>query len=273
MARHDYDEDVFTLKEDEAGKRRSHTIQYTLLSVFAVVVIAGAFFAGFKLTQSRIEYQTLAEQEEQELPNPNALDLATADWPKAEFPNVPVLSANEYKTTSDDGRAEINIPMAATAGFESYTEQLADGGAHIYVQTPRLTVLNYRGIEIHLISGSGKNAVVLCNEPRIDWNDPAYSAFPILKKGNLIKQMEGTGEGSRVLTYRLVSAHDMIEYISTLTSNGWTIVGSLDPQDYVFNCSFTKDDMKITIDYFSSNKDDCIVKFDFVSRDPEGQAS
>lgn len=265
MPNHEYDDDIFTLQEDEAGKRRSHTVQYTVISIFAVLVIAGAYVLGWWLTNERVAYQSNITVD-----NPTEQGGTTEyinAWPSEQFPSIPVLDAIEYKTNVSEYHAEINVPqMAATNGYEAYTDKLADDGAQVYVRTPRLTVMNYRGTEIHLLSGTGKIAVELCNEPKIVWNEPEYAQFLLPTTGQLVHQEPGTGVGSRWLTYRQWSANDSIQYVSNLVAQGWEIVGTLEPQDHVFACVFKKDNLQITVDYFSGSSN-ARIKLDFIQQE------
>lgn len=263
MANHEYDDEIFTLKEDEIGKRRGHILQYALVSLFAVAVIAAALVGSFWLTENRLAYQKIQTGQE-------ALETETpADdtnyWPEEQFPGIPKLQSSVYDTRLSGQRAEINVPMAAASGFERYANQLADDGAQIYVKIDRLMVLNYKGTEVHLISGSGKNAVVLCAESRTAWSEAGYADFLLPKAGVLVDVSEGTGEGSRVLTYRQASASDAIGYCSDLVSAGWIITGTLEPQDHIFACPFKKGDMQISVDYFSGS-DNFRVRLDFISQ-------
>lgn len=276
-ASHDFDDDIFTLKEDEAGKRRAHVLQYVLISTFAVAVLAVALYMSFYLTNDRLAYQhkIVTENRSQQPGQPDASASPDYDpnyWPEAQFPELPKIEASAYDTRVDaerEGKVEINVPMSAAAKFSEYAAQLADGGGKIYIQTQRLTVVAYKGMELHLLYGGGKNAVVVCKEPRIDFNEANYNQFPRPKAGTLVDVSEGTGESSRVLTYRLASSADAIAYCTELMAAGWAMIGSLEPQDGIFACSFRKEGaegqsgLQISVDYFSGG-DNYRVRFDFL---------
>lgn len=262
MPRHEVDEDIFTLKEDESGRRRSQRIQYILVSTFAVLVIAVALYMSWWLTEQRLEYQTsiMREEEAQQA----ALGEETNYWPQAQFPDVPVLQSSVYDTRITQDHAEVQVPMSAADGFNAYITQLLDDGAKLYIDTQRLVVLDYKNIEMHLIRSSGRNAVVLCGEPQADWNESAYQDFPLPENGKLVNVSDqGTGERSRVLTYRQMSATDAIAYVSLLAQSDWAMIGTLEPDGHVFSCSFKKEDKQIAVDYFASS-DNARVKLDFI---------
>ncbi len=274
---HEYDDDIFTLKEDEAGKRRAHVLQYVLISTFAVLVLAVALYMSFYLTNDRLEFQNkiVMEQNTQPEAEPDATQQPDYDpnfWPKEQFPDLPEVAATAYDTRLDgshEGKAEVNVPMSAAAKFGDYAEQLADDGGQIFIKTQRLSVVAYKGMEVHLLYGGGKNAVVICKESRVDFNEANYNQFPRPKAGTLVEVSEGTGEGSRILTYRLVSPADAITYCSDLMTAGWTMNGSLEPKDHIFACSFRKEGaegeagLQISVDYFSGG-DNFRIRFDFL---------
>ncbi len=273
----DYDDDIFTLKEDEAGKRRAHVLQYVLISTFAVLVLAVALYMAFYLTNDRLAYQSkiVTDTRAQNADQPGATEAPARDpnyWPEEQFPELPKLDATAYDTRVDEGRegkVEINVPMSAASKFGEYADRLADDGGKVYIQTARLTVLEYQGMELHLLYGGGKNAMVVCKEPRVDFNEANYNQFPRPKVGTLVEVSEGTGESSRVLTYRLASSADAIAYCTELMASGWTMNGSLEPQDGIFACSFRKEaaegeaGLQISVDYFSGG-DNYRVRFDFL---------
>lgn len=268
MQKHEHDEDIFTLQEDDANNRRSQILQYSLVSVFAVAVLAVALYMSFWLTNNRIEYQTrIAEQAEQE---EAVLENTTEDrnfWPETEFPGIPKLESSTYETKLFQKRAEVHVPMAVASKFSEYAETLADAGGKVYVQTPRLTIVVLGTTEIHLESTTGRNVVTLCSESAIDWNEADYQLFPRLKSGRLVDASEGTGERSRVLTYRLVSPAEAIAYCSELVSANWQLSSKLEPKDQVFQCTLKKDDMQISVDYYSSS-DNFRVRYAYMDPEP-----
>lgn len=274
---HEYDDDIFTLKEDEAVKRRAHALQYALISTFAVLVLGVALYMAFSLTNERLAYQSkiVAEQGEGQAAEPGATDAPGHDpsqWPGALFPELPKVEASAYETRIDAGRGgkvEVNVPMSAAAKFGAYADRLADDGAQVYIKTQRLTVVAYKGIELHLLYGGGKNAVVICKEPPAAFDEAGYEAFPRPKVGALADASDGTGEGSRVLTYRLASPVDALDYCAELMAQGWAMGGSLEPQDGIFASTFRKEGaegqpgLQISVDYFSGG-DNYRVRFDFL---------
>ena len=273
-AYHQMDDDIFTLKEDASAQRRAHALQYALISVFAVVVLSVALYLSFWLTDNRLANRTTIELESKPIEmvanidpnyNPNF-------WPAHEFPELPKIEAATYETRMDPampGRAEVTVPMSTAMGFVAYAEQLAEDGAKIFIKTRRLTVVAYKGIELHLMCSTSKNMVVLCREPQIDFMEPEYAQFPVPDVGKLVSVGEATGEKSRVLTYRLASPEDAIGYASELRANGWMMVGTIMPKDQTFTYAFKKDGpdggstMQISVDYFSAS-DNYRIRFDII---------
>jgi hypothetical protein len=95
-------------------------------------------------------------------------------------------------------------------------------------------VLLLNNVEIHLINTNLESAVVLCDEPSLSWNDPAYSAFVLPADGTLVRVSEGLGADSRVLTYRRAFITDALNYVTKLMQAGWSIQGSLEPVNNQF---------------------------------------
>ena len=257
------EDDVFTLDSDEVDEKRRHIIQYSLVSGFAVVVIALGLWGSMWLTQTRIE-----EQKAKPIPEatvaPQASTEPTFDvWPSEQFPDIPVYEASGYNTRSFGNRVEVDIPPLSVAGFDAYATQLADDGARIFVQSKALTVLSYEGVEIHLISSGAKTSVVLCGEPATTWSDPDYAAFPLPDAGTLVSVEEGVGARSRVLTYRNASSTDAQQYLGRLAADGWTITEPLALKDQTFNAVLKKSGQQITVDYFSTS-DNFQVKLAFL---------
>ena len=270
-----YDDDIFTLKEDEDARRRAHLVQYVLICAFAVMVLGVALYMSFYLTNSRLVYQAgIAKEAEITADDdmPTQTDKDPNYWPADIFPQVPQIESSIYDTRIDPDRAgkvEVNMTMQAASKFETYAEKLADSGGRIFVKTPRMTVVAYQDVEIHLLYGSTKNAAVLCNEPTVDFDATGYEAFPLPTTGRLVEVLDGTGEASRVLTYRLASSTDALNYCAQLTASGWFINGALEMQDQVFACSLRKEGaegrpgMQVSIDYFSGS-DNYRIRFDFI---------
>ncbi len=263
MPKPEYDDDIFTLKEDELHKRRGHMIQYALVSLFAVLVIGVALYMSYWLTQRRIEDQSQIVQEDQV--NTTEEQGVLKAWPSAQFPSVPVLESSVYEThmNPEGTHAEIRVPPAVSAKFAQYAEDLANDGAQVYIKSDTLIVLSHRDVEIHLVKRPNKDAIELCAEPRATWNEPEYAAFPLPNAGDLVNWEKGTGEKSRWLTYRQMSASDAISYVSELAQSDWILVGTLEPVDHIFSCSFKKDNMQIAVDYFATT-DNCRLKLDIL---------
>lgn len=265
MAKQQIDDDIFTLKEEELGRHRSQLIQYILVSVFAVLVIGVALYMSWWLTVRRMEYQgSVGTEAAQQGEDGEEQAEQTNFWPSAQFPDIPEIAASVYDTRLSDHHAEISVPMAAADGFDAYVKNLADKGAQVYIDIPRLKVLSYKGTEIHLIKTSGRNGIELCAEPELAWNDPDYADFPLPQSGDLVSVADGTGERSRALTYRHMSANDAVQYVSRLSQSDWMIMGTLEPEDHIFSCSFRKDNMQIGVDYFASSYN-VRIKLDFLS--------
>ena len=269
-----YRDDVFTLQEEESAQRRAHVLQYVLLSLFAVALLSVALYMSFWLTEERMRRDGIQPSDPGATPAPQDENQVedTNYWPSELFPELPKVEASVYDTHIDPTHAakvEVNVPMAAAARFSDYANALADKGGNIYVRTQRMTIVAYKGIELHLLYGSTRNAAIICAEPAITFSDANFSAFPMPEAGKLVDVSEVTGEGGRLMTYRLASSADALNYCAKLISSGWTISGSLEPQDQIFACSFKKEGaegqlgMQITVDYFSGN-DNYRVRFGFI---------
>ena len=185
-------------------------------------------------------------------------------WPSALFPGVPVLQSAAYETTVRDGYAQVAVPSETAKGFDQYIATLVDAGAAVYVRTTRLSVLVLDGVEVHLVDNNLESKVVLCGESPIGWNDEGYAAFPLPETGNLVSVEEGVGAGSRVLTYRQATTLDALAYTSQLMDAGWTISGSLEPANNIFTAALKKNNLQITVDYFSTG-DNYLVRLDFLN--------
>ena len=267
--------DLFSLQEDDVARRRAHVLQYTLISVFAVLLLSAALYMSFWLTQDRLKYeQSIVKEPPIGDPGPTtALEPVDANyWPGTLFPDLPKIEASVYDTRIDPlhpAKAEVDVPMAAAARFADYANTLADDGASIFVKTQRMIVVAYKGMELHLLYGSTRNAAVICAEPEISFTDPSYSAFPMPQAGKLVDVSEVTGEGGRVLTYRLASSADVLGYCAELITSGWTVSGTLEPVDQIFATSFKKEGaegqpgMQISVDYFSGS-DNYRIRFGFI---------
>ena len=268
MANPDYkepyeEEDVFTLENDAAEEKRRHVIQYSLVSGFAVIVVALAVWGAMWLTNNLVA-QKAAEVKPEPTVQPEASVEPSVDvWPSAQFPDIPAYEATGYDTNLYDGRAEIGIPPMSISGFDSYAAELADDGARVFVSSKALTVLYYKGVEIHLVASGSTTAVSLCGEKATTWDDPDYASFPLPSAGMLVAVENGVGARSRVLTYRGASSTDAQEYLSKLASDGWTISDPLSLKNQTFNAVFKKSGQQITVDYFSAS-DNFQVKLAFL---------
>lgn len=273
----EYDEDVFSLEEDLRREHRKQWTQYLVFAICAAVVVGLAIYGSIQLTHRRLESQ----QGIQVQPMPGAASpqpgvtggpggLLTATpapvnyWPSALFSGVPVLESAAYETTVEDGYAQVEVPSETTRSFSQYIETLVEEGAQIYVRTTRLSVLALNEVEIHLVDNNLESKVVLCAEPQIGWDDQDYDAFPLPEAGKLVSVEEGVAAASRVLTYRLASSTDALAYTSALMEAGWTISGSLEPTNNIFSAVFKKNNLQITVDYFSSG-DDYRVRLDYLN--------
>ena len=197
MANPDYkepyeEEDVFTLENDAAEEKRRHIIQYSLVSGFAVIVVALAVWGSIWLTNARV-----AQKAAEVIPEPTTLPVASAEpvvdtWPAEQFPDIPVYEASGYDTSLYDGRAEIGIPPMSVSGFDDYAIKLADEGARVFVSSKALTVLYHKGVEIHLIASGSTTAVALCGEKAIRWDEPDYAAFSLPSAGTLVSVWPAT---------------------------------------------------------------------------------
>ena len=270
MSSKDYDDDIFTLQADEAAEHRKHVIQYALVSTFAVLVIALALYASYWLTQRRIAYQSEISTGQEAQAGDGQTEQDANYWPSQQFPDVPQLASNSYRTQINGDYAEVYVPQEAADGFSDYIEQLVDAGAQIFVQTQQLSVLNYGQTEIHIISNGVKNAVELCAESKFMWDGAGYEAFLLPASGRLARVDNGTGEASRVLTYRGASVNDALDYCAELAANDWVIVGGLRPDENIFLATYKKGDMQITVDYFSSGEN-YRVKLDFLTAQAVGE--
>lgn len=257
------EEDVFTLENDANEEKRRHVLQYSLVSGFAVVVVALAVWGALWLTNARVAQNAAAVK-----PEPTAAPVASAEpstdiWPSAQFPDIPVYEASGYNTRLYGGRADVGIPPMSVSGFDGYAEELADKGARIFVRSKALTVLYYKGVEIHLIASGSTTAVALCGEKATSWDDPDYASFPLPSAGTLVSVENGVGARSRVLTYRGASSTDAQEYLSKLAADDWTISEPLSLKDQTFSAVFKKTGQQITVDYFSGS-DNFQVKLAFL---------
>ncbi len=257
------EEDVFTLENDAAEEKRRHVLQYSLVSGFAVIVVALALWGSIWLTQSRVAEQATAPEPEATAVPAESAEPSFDTWPSAQFPDIPVYEASGYDTLLYGNRAEIGIPPMSVTGFDAYADQLADDGARVFVRSKALTVLSYKGVEIHLIASGSTTAVALCGEPAKSWNDPDYAAFPLPAAGTLVSVEEGVGARSRVLTYRGASSTDAQEYLSKLAAGEWVISEPLTLKDQTFSAVYKKAGQQITVDYFSSS-DNFQVKLAFL---------
>ncbi len=273
----DYDEDVFSLEEDLLREQKKQWVQYLIFAICSAVVVALAVYGSIQLTHRRLEAQQGIQV--QPMPGgavsqpgassaPGGVLVATPApvnyWPSALFPEVPVLEAEAYETSVEDGYARIQVPSQTTERYDQYIEALVEAGAQVYVRTTRLSVLALEGVEIHLVDNNLESKVVLCNEPQIGWNDGDYNAFPLPETGKLVSVEEGVAAASRVLTYRLASSTDALAYTSALLEAGWTVSGSLEPTNNIFSAAFRKNNLQITVDYFSGG-DDYQIRLDYLN--------
>lgn len=257
------EEDVFSLDDDAAAEKKKQMMQYILVCAFAVVVIALALWASIWLTNMRMSKEAPAQ------PEPSgALTTAAPTrnyWPADQFPEVPKYESASYDTrVVNNGKAVIEIPALAVSGYGDYASKLADMGAKVYVSTKKLVVLSYEGVEIHLVSSGSTTAIELCGEAEIDFGEADYEAFPLPSQGKLVSVEEGTGAGSRVLTYRDASSTSAQEYCSALIKDGWKISGTLEPEYNMFAATYQKGSMQITVDYFQAGND-YKVRLDFIT--------
>lgn len=257
----EYDDDVFSLEEDLAREHRKQKVQYYVVAICALLVVALAVYGSIMLTQRRLAEEVVRSAAVEPIDEGQAglIDpVATADpvdtdfWPAEFFPNMPVLESEAYNTTkADAGYADIEVPSSTTRNFDAYITQLTDAGAAVYARTPRLSVLMLDGVEIHLITSNQGNHVVFCKEPAYGWDDATYSAFPLPTTGRLVSVREsGT---ARELTYRDAATLDALAYANSLVQEGWVISGSLEPSNNIFTAVYKKDSHQITIDYFASS--------------------
>lgn len=268
MANQDYkepyeEEDVFSLENDAAEEKRRHILQYSLVSGFAVVVVALALWGSMWLTNSRIAEQAAVVVPEATVAPAESTEPSFDTWPSTQFPDIPVYEASGYNTHLYGDRAEIAIPPLSVSGFDDYAGQLADEGARIFIHSKTLIVLSYKDVEIHLIASGSTTSVVLCGESAQTWNDPDYATFPLPSAGTLVSVEDGVGARSRVLTYRSASVTDAQEYLARLAASEWTISDPLSLKDQTFSAVFKKAGQQITVDYFSSS-DNFQVKLAFL---------
>ncbi|MBR2571448.1 MAG: hypothetical protein IKE30_04900 [Clostridia bacterium] len=261
----EYEEDLFSLEEEENRERRKQTVQYVIVAICAAAVVALALFGTVKLTQRRMANQEEAEKVTAKTPAvilPASVQ-ETNFWPADDFPQVPVLEAEGYDTKSETGRAVVEVPAQTAASFGSYVDQLIEEGARLWIDTDRLKVLDLNGTEVHLVDSNNRTAVTMCSEPVYNWNDSVYSAF-LKPDARLVKVEEGAGADSRILTYRGASPMEALEYTQALNDGGWSLNGSMEMKNGVFQAVFKKNNLQITVDYFSS-KDDYQVRLDFLN--------
>jgi hypothetical protein len=257
------EEDVFTLESDAAEEKRRHVIQYALVGGFAALVIALALWGSLWLTQDRLNRQAQTASVEPTVAPAESAQPSFNTWPSEQFPDVPVFEASGYNTRLYGARAEISVPPLSVSGFDAYAEQLADAGARIFVRSKALTVLSYKGVEIHLIASGSTTAIALCGESAQPWSDPDYAAFPLPDAGTLVFVEEGVGARSRVLTYRNASSTDAQQYLSRLAAAEWAISSPLELSDQTFTAVYKKSGQQITVDYFASS-DNFQVKLAFL---------
>jgi hypothetical protein len=275
------EEDLFSLEEELRQERVRQWTMYLIFAVCALAVIALALYGSYVLTNGRLEKQqaiaTVPQESAapigtlptEETPDPDAPVTAVPTaapltyWPMAQYPGVPALESEAYETVLDNGLARVAVPSAAAKGFDAYVDTLCDEGAVLIVNTSRLSVLLLNNVEIHLINTNLESAVVLCDEPSLSWNDPAYSAFVLPADGTLVRVSEGLGADSRVLTYRRAFITDALNYVTKLMQAGWSIQGSLGPVNNQFAVSLRRNNLQITVDYFSTTED-YLVKLDYI---------
>ncbi|MEF9895363.1 MAG: hypothetical protein RR843_06260, partial [Clostridia bacterium] len=190
-----YDEDVFSLEEDLIRERRKQWIQYIVVATLAALVVAAALYGSIVWTNSRLEREKNSIQPVTPIDNaingaaPDALPSASAipnaiggtaapdaipsasaipkpvnAWPADAFPDVPVLESEAYETRSGSGYADVIVPSSTAKAFDAYIAKLAEAGAAIFVRTPRLSVVNLDGVEIHLVTSNQENRVSLYDE-------------------------------------------------------------------------------------------------------------
>ena len=258
----EYDDDVFSLEEDLMREHRKQWIQYIVVAVCAVCLIGLALYGSIVLTQRRMATQPAKPEQGPvvQLPGVTATtepgtvpEINTPDvdyWPSDAFPGIPAIESQAFDTRESDGFASIKVPSATARNFSGYIDSLTERGAAVYVRTNRLTVLTYEGVEIHLITGNADGTIELCRESAYAWNDANYTAFPLPESGRLISVEDGTGGGSRVLTYRDATTLEALRYTNALIDEGWTISGSLEPTNNTFTAVYKKNNLQITIDYF-----------------------
>jgi hypothetical protein len=257
------EEDVFTLENDAAEEKRRHVIQYALVSGFAVIVIALALWGSMWLANSRVEQKAAEKVPDATVAPAVSTEPSFDTWPSDMFPDIPVYEASGYDTRLYGDRAEIGIPPMSVNGFDDYAEKLANDGARVFVRSKPLTVLSYKGVEIHLIASGSTTAVALCGEKAQPWDDPDYTTFPLPAAGTLVSVENGVGARSRVLTYRGASSTDAQEYLGRLAADEWTISDPLSLKDQTFSAVYKKAGQQITVDYFSSS-DNFQVKLAFL---------
>lgn len=265
----DYEEDVFSLDEDLAHERKKQLISYFVVSACAVALVALSLYGAVTLTRQRIEDQkhradlvktvVVADPEQ-----PPVLAKDTNFWPASAFPEVPPMDAPAYDTETSDGHAVINLPAAASDGFAAYLTALTEKGAALYVQTSKLSVADLNGVEIHLIASNLKTQIVLCDEPAFTFSESGYQAFPLPESGKLVTVAPGVGANSRILTYRNASVTDALAYTGALAQAGWTLNGTLEPDNQVFQAVYKKNNLQIAVDYFTSG-DAYQVRLDFLT--------
>ncbi|MDO4549611.1 MAG: hypothetical protein Q4D04_16095, partial [Clostridia bacterium] len=270
----EYDE-IFSIEEDLRREQRRQFIQYICVATGAVAVIALVLFASVMLTRNRLEQQENAriiaaaaieaqQQIQQQLPETAIVPTTLTTWPESQFPQIPVFDSPAYETTLSDGYARIVIPSSATEGYESYLQTLAQLGAKVYINTDRLSVLDLDGVEIHLVTANQQNRIVLCDEEAIQYNDVDYRAFDLPTSFKLVSAKADSAMG-RILTYRNVSVNQALEYTTSLiTQYGWSLSGNLDMSESRFYAVYVKNNLRMTVDYFSSG-DNFTIKLDFVS--------
>lgn len=272
-AREYEEDDVFSLEEDLARERRRQWVQYILVALCAAAVVALALYGSILLTRQRIASQNAVKKAEvvvtpvTDPANPDAPPVEAPDtnfWPTAFFPDVPPIEALAYDTQAEPGYAVVNVPATTSRSFGAYIDALTEAGGKLYVRTTRLSIVDYNGTEIHLVANNLRTQVVLCGEAAYGWNDETYKVFPLPAAGKLVQVADGTGAGSRVLTYRGANVHDALDYAGSLAQAGWSLSGSLEPANNIFQAVYKKNNLQITVDYFSSG-DNYLVKLDYLS--------
>jgi hypothetical protein len=181
------------------------------------------------------------------------VDLATVastEWPTQQFPSVLPFPNASYTTYLDGSHADILLPLGSEAGFKAYVAQLVKGGATVYVDNDRMTVLALGDVEIQLVVSTESPSISLCGESAISWEDTG-DVLPLA--GRLVSSDPGVDGLGAVLTYRCVSLSGLMEYLDLLKREGWISSDQASPVDGTFYATYQRGERTITVDYYANS--------------------